>query len=378
MTERSDPLRTMHREAEAAFTEFPPPDSVFASSESANHVVAGFGDPDAERAALRLGGALIDLSWKRVIHATGDDRLDFLNRMLTQELKGMRPGQASNAFWLNRKGRIEADIRLLHAEQETWLEVDAPILDNALSTLSSFVIIEDVELQSAASQWRTLALAGPRAHDWLTAATNEKWMDAAPGAWRIVHLAGAEVMVDFDDAYGSPGFRLLIPSDHVLAVHRHLNEVGASLNSDATRACRMVGWDAFDERRTEMAKPMFLIDYGTTSLPHETGVLQSRVSFTKGCFLGQEVVARMQSLGQPKQKCVALRIGTQDTIHRGDKLYPKGAAEADAIGVITSAANSIDEQTIALAQVKTKFAIEGQLLQLTNRVEAMVHLAPGL
>lgn len=378
MTERSDPLRPMHREAEAAFTTFPAPGSIFAEGEDSVETVADFGDGEAERRALREGAGLIDLPWRRIIRVTGDERLPFLNRMLTQELKGLEPGHATSAFWLNRKGRIVADLRVLHFERETLLEADAPVMALAMESLQSFIIMDDVELADAATQWRTLGLSGPRALEWARQAAGDDLIDLAPGDARRVTFGGVEVIVDRDDAFGPHGVRVLTPVAQLVEAHHHLNEIGATLNNEKDRACRMVGWDAFDAERIESGRPMFLVDYGTTSLPHESGALASRVSFTKGCFLGQEVVARMRSLGQPKQKCVALRIESDERPAPGAKLFPAGSTESDAVGVVTSAAAMDGERRFAaLAQVKTRHAVAQESLRLSGGGNATIHAILG-
>lgn len=378
MSERTDPLRTIYREAEAAFTTFPPPDSVFAEADGAVDTVSGFGDPEAERRAVREGGALVDFAWKRVIRITGDERLEFLNRMLTQELKGLKAERAVSSFWLNRKGRIVADLRALHFERETLLEVDAPALSTTLESLQSFVIIEDVELANDWSRWRTFVLTGPDSHAWVQAASGGAAADLQPGAVVRTSIAGIEMLVDRDDGLGPNGLRLLIPANRVVEAHHHLLEVGAKLEVGGPQERRMVGWEAYNACRIERGLPVFLVDFGTSSLPHESGLLSSRVSFTKGCFLGQEVVARMHSLGQPKQKCVRLRIDATELPGPGAKLYPAGPTETDPVGVVTSAAALDDAHAVAaMAQIKTRFAVKGESLQLHDGAIAEVLDIPG-
>ncbi|MEC9373550.1 MAG: tRNA-modifying protein YgfZ, partial [Planctomycetota bacterium] len=122
---------------------------------------------------------------------------------------------------------------------------------------------------------------------------------------------------------------------------------------------RPAGWHAFNIARIEAGSPLFYVDFGPGNLPHESGVLKDRVSFTKGCYLGQEVVARMQSLGHPKQLLVGLRItkpiekDSQQPV-TGDRVFASDEAGAEAVGAVTSStiAPLLSQSAICFAQVK--------------------------
>jgi folate-binding protein YgfZ len=110
----------------------------------------------------------------------------------------------------------------------------------------------------------------------------------------------------------------------------------------------------------EAGTPLYLIDFGVESLPHETGLLEDRVYFKKGCYLGQEVVARMQSLGHPKQKLVALLLdrptGAMGAPKAGDRVHLAEKADADAVGVVTSGAISPKMGGAAICFAQVRFA----------------------
>jgi folate-binding protein YgfZ len=126
---------------------------------------------------------------------------------------------------------------------------------------------------------------------------------------------------------------------------------------------RPAGWHAYNIARIEAGTPLYNIDFGEQSLPGETGVLRDRVHFKKGCYLGQEVVARMDALGKPKQVLVALRFAGNE---RGEVVQPFPGAHvmvmteesAQTVGAVTSSTISpmLGGEAVAFAQVKTKFA----------------------
>ncbi|QYU66872.1 hypothetical protein J4558_18175 [Leptolyngbya sp. 15MV] len=309
----ASPLRTLHQHAEAAMAPYGPP-------EAGILVVQTYGELELEYAALRKSCVLIDRPERAILEITGPDRIDFLNRMLTQDLKTLTPGHLVHAFWLNRKGRIDADITLIHLDGRTYADLDALAAQRTIEGLSSFIITEDVSIADATSRLHRLSLHGPTASALLPAPSLPAAGAIAPAtladrtATRAT-VAGNPVTIYRDDAAGEPGFEIILNADHALAVFQHLIEIGHDQhNSDAPELgtpgaglalhshrsaahfrLRPAGWHAYNIARIEAGTPLYNIDFGPDSLPHETGdhVLHDRVSFTKGCYLGQEIVARM-------------------------------------------------------------------------------------
>jgi len=182
-----------------------------------------------------------------------------------------------------------------------------------------------------------------------------------------------------------------MPAGAVVGVWNQLVEIGSPHNNgeEANRPVgperfrmRPAGWHAFNIARIEAGEPLFYVDFGPTNLPHETGVLYDRIRFDKGCYLGQEVVARMESLGKPKQVLRCLKVGevlTEDSQQpiTGDLIYPADDRDADAIGAVTSSTLSpmLGQTAICFAQVKSKNADPGASLDIEvsgARIRAVV------
>lgn len=322
---RISPLLSQHQQAEALLTPYGP-------AEANIPVVQTFGQVDLEYAALRKGCLLLDWPMRASLRVTGADRIDFLNRMLTQELKKWPEGAVRRAFWLSRKGRIDADLRLLNLPDAVVIDVDVHAAPRVLDGLSKYVITEDAAITDHTEELHRLALHGPRAAAALAHTSgNAAIASLEPGAIATVAIAGVTVIVDRADSAGVPGFDLLLHAEGVRRVYEQLLELAPANGHNGDQPApaigqpgagfhramaadafglRAGGWAAYNIARIEAGTPVYFLDFGPNSLPAETGVLDQRVSFTKGCYLGQEIVARMHALGAPKQQVVALRLAS--------------------------------------------------------------------
>lgn len=304
---------------------------------------------ELEYAAIRKGAALMDLPNSGTIVATGADRLAFLNNLITQELKGLEPMRCVRGFWLNRKGRIDADLRLCDTGERTLVTTDALVAGPTSDALTKFVFSEDVTIEDAGERLHHLALHGPLAARALMAvADTDECIDPEPNTAMTVMVRGVQVHVEREDSTGEVGLLLTMPTEHARTIYEALAQA---------QGVRVCGWMAYNIARVENGWPLFQIDFSSENLPAETGVLHDRVSFTKGCYLGQEVVARMHSLGQPKQKTVALRLAPgQGPVlpHENAAVFAETTSERP-IGRVTSSTNSplLGAAPIALAQVRT-------------------------
>ena len=362
-------------------------------------VVAAFGPIELEYAALRKHCVLVDFPQLAALEATGADRVDFLNRMVTQELKGFAAkdgvGLQRRTFWLNRKGRIDADLRLIELGDRMLMETDVHTAGKAAATLRQFVITEDVTIADATPTRHRLGLYGPTARRLLGLASGKRGDELPRGDTCVVlTIAGAEVVCFADDLTGEDGFGLIASTADTVSVVRALIELGhdpehrvGNAGDGPLQASRRIhppaspaseirmqfaGWFAVNVARIEAGNPLYNIDFGPESLPAESGVLEKRVSFTKGCYLGQEVVARMHSRGHSKQ---VIRLASFESVEDPDTglarvpvaglpilIAPEAeGAEPVAVGGISSStlAPMSASRPIALVAVKQAHAADG-------------------
>jgi len=387
---RASPIMKLHHEAEAALRTYGPPGP---DAESTIEMVETFGDLDLEYASLRKHCVLIDQPQRGVLEVTGADRLDFLNRMLTQDLKGMAPFSVRRAFWLNRKGRIDADLRVIDLPRRTLLDMDAHAVERTIKGLSAYIVAEDVAIRDITAQTHRLALHGPSSLELLrnlaefatgADASGPAIPDLVQDRACVVKLAGHEVVVDRDDSTGEIGLELTIPVSGVVGAYQLLVNAGTDQSSGASALnpsrqtalagrvrLRCAGWHAFNIARIEAGRPLYHLDFTPDALPAESGVFADRVSLTKGCYLGQEIVARMHSRGHPKRLLAALKLDRVIDPATSEPFQPESGAlihlalpdggAGEAVGVITSSAISpmLGAVPICFAQVKYEHATGG-------------------
>ena len=341
-------------------------------------VPAQFAEVELEYAAIRSGAALVDCPQRGTLVMRGADRVDFLNRLVTQDIKRLADGGVARAFLINRKGRIDADLvvaRLADALVVDTLAHDVAALHEALARMH---FGEDVSFELRGATHARIAVHGPKAEAGLKALGLAAPGSAAPGsaaagfaapgsavpapdapahavppdAWSAP-LGDARAEVWRSGELGAPGFELSVPMAQAASVWRSLVTFGA----------RPAGWFATNTARLEAGTPYFRIDFGPTNLPHESGVLASRVSFTKGCYPGQEVVARMQNLGKPKQRLVGLRIEADLLPVADAQVFAagEGSSLGDQVGVVTSSgiAPMLGAVPVAFAMVSSSAYAEG-------------------
>lgn len=373
-------------------------DASFISYADAAAVVETFAHPELEYASIRKSAGIIDLPHRATLRATGADRLDFLNRMLTQQLAGVEAWSARRSFLTNRQGRLVADLSVVHLPEETLIDVDLLASGPTLELLNQFLFSEDAAFEDATASLHRLAIHGPTALPLLAtlveADADAPALDTLGEAQATrVRLGERAVIVHRHDVAGVPGYVLTVRASDAVAVYTAITAIGVEPEHDHVEAkdraapahpfkLRQIGWHALNIARIEAGTPLFNIDFGPGNLPAETGVLDDRVSFTKGCYPGQEVVARMRNLGHPKQTLVALRVehdgegggegeGVEAQPQTGASIFEAGAGEgARAVGAVTSSAHApmLSSAIVCFGQVKWSVAERaGERVEIETR-----------
>jgi folate-binding protein YgfZ len=318
-------------------------------------IVSSFGTVESEYASIRRGVGLLDAPHRTIIELRGSERLSFLDSMITQAVSTLAPGSIRRSFWLNRKGRIVSDLVVANLEDRCLLEVDVHAAAQTLETLDNYLFTEDATIE-----WAPDATAQLRLHGSAVLAALSAVLDSGvtPGSDAITEgtLAGCPVTLLRCDETGEPGVSVIVSRDDAEAVWDALL---AWSGTSGTRL-RPIGWSAFNTARIEAGVPLFNVDFGSDALPQETGVIEDRVSFNKGCYLGQEIVARIHSLGNPKQRLVALDLETEGLPVAGSQIFTRVETQDGSIGFgpqvgwVTSSTLSpmLGARPIALAMVR--------------------------
>ncbi|MGD1083682.1 MAG: aminomethyltransferase family protein [Verrucomicrobiota bacterium] len=313
--------------------------------------VEDYGDARAEHAALRESAGALDLSFRGRLCVLGADRRIFLNGQVTNNVKNLKTGQGCYAALVTAKGRMESDLNIYCLENELLLDFEPGLSAAVQGRLEKYIIAEDVQVADAAPHYGLLSAQGPRA-----AAVVESLGLPVPrealGAARMEDPALGEVVVAGQPRIGSGGFDIFVPAASLAAAAEKL--------LTATRAAggRFCGWAALEIARIEAGIPRFGADMDNTHLPPEAGLESRAVSYSKGCYIGQEVIARVRTYGQVAKSLRGLRLPDDlpELPVKGGKLF-LGEKE---VGVITSAAASPTlKANIALGYVRREAGAPG-------------------
>lgn len=366
-----NPLHSLHERAGAEFQGY-----------ADIPIVSTFGQPQAEYAAVRKSAAIFDQPYRAVLELTGRDRLPFLNNLLTnavydkQTKSGLAPHAGVYAFFLNVKGRIASDMNVLELGDRTWIELDRRLVDPVRQMFEKYLFAEQVRMASRAEALHELFLTGPEAFGVLNQSLEAPIAELAPLGSAKVRLRGQEVVVFRDDPCGVPGYTLVVPVEAAETIWSHFTGENpertpsqASSNGASPAdyrfkgLARPIGWAAFNTTRIEAGRPLFGVDFDESVLPAETGQLARAVSFTKGCYLGQEIVARMHARGQLARQLTGIRMENDLLPIAGNKVYDDNQNE---IGGITSSTLSpvLSNLAICLGYVKKPFLAPGTRVQV--------------
>jgi len=296
-------------------------------------VVVSYADPAGEYAAARATTALVDLPSRAVLEVSGPQRQKFLQGMLSQDVAARQPGQGAHAALMSAKGAVQALLRVLVEKDVIILETDLDRIGPVQRTLEHHRVAAPVRF--AARPTTVLALLGPEAARVLGTAGVDS-PPASPGEHRVVAIAGHPVrLVRAGDLPGG-GFVLHVAPESSAAVWEALRASGA----------RPAGYDALDALRVEALRPWYGPDVTEENLLHETGLVAECHSPTKGCYVGQEVVARLEARGGNVNKALrGLRLSAPATAGAAVR------AEGREVGRVTTAAVSPRLGPIALAYV---------------------------
>ncbi|HWP24517.1 MAG TPA: aminomethyltransferase family protein [Candidatus Binatia bacterium] len=306
---------------------------------------AHFGDVAAEYQAARSAVAFIDLSHRGLLQLTGPDRLSFLQGMLSNDLKALKPFEGQYATLLTQQGKVVADLRVLCSLNSFYLDFWEHLKDRILDHLNRYLVADEVEIADRTAQYAILSLQGPRAEALLGSLTGSLALPAHSQHHTMATIEGTDVCIVRQSYTGQPGFDFIMPKASLKKIAELLTRRGESF------AAAWMGEQALDILRIEAGIPRYGVDFTEDNLLLEVGI-EHAVSFTKGCYLGQEVVERIRSRGHVNKKLCGLVLQGQAPASPGDKLYG-GAREA---GVITSSVFSPQlKRPIALGYVNKDF-----------------------
>jgi tRNA-modifying protein YgfZ len=269
-------------------------------------------DLDGQYRALREEAGFLPRARAKLI-VRGPDAAEYLQGQLTNDIESLAPERGCYAALLNRKGHLQADMRVLRLEAgELWLDVEPLAAESALTHLRTYSVGRDVEVEDATDRWAIVSLIGPRSaelsgFEGLGPEHGQRYRD-----WDGTEVLGVATDVGLD---------LITQTEREARLIELLKGVGAAEVSEP--AAEIV--------RVESGRPRFGVDMGPESMPAEAGITERAVNFEKGCYIGQEPVARLHYRGKPNRTLRGLRLSAPAA--HGDSLL-LGEREVGSIGTV--------------------------------------------
>ena len=317
-----------------------------------------YGDALAEHRALRESTGVIDLSSRSRLCLTGVDRVRFLNGQVTNDVKILAPGRGCYAALVNAKGKMQTDLFIHCLADELLLDFEPGLAPAVAARFEKFIIADDVQVVDVAPHYGLLSVQGPRASEALSKLGLS--IDPPTQALHSVTVQDAmlgEIICANVSRGASAGFDLFVPTPALAAVADKLIAAAKELGG------RAVGWRALETVRIEAGLPRFGVDMDESTLPGEAGLDARAVSYSKGCYIGQEVIARIRTYGQVARALRGLRLPSDLPAlpQHGDKLLHEGKE----VGFITSAVRSPTiSANVALGYVRRECNQPGTALTL--------------
>jgi len=277
---------------------------------------------ESQYAALTRGAGLVDFTSRTQLELTGADRASFLHNLCTNSVRDLAPGSGCEAFVLNVKGHIVGDVFIFASPNSHVVETVPGQGEKLLAHFDRYLIREDVGLRDRSQEWAEALLAGPRAASIL----GQLGLTSPIG--RLTHVAAQlnnhPLWLRKVDLTGPEDFLVACPHDNFAGMRASLISAGAA-------AC---GEEAFQAARIEHGTPLYGTDIGEDNLPQEIGRDQLAISFIKGCYLGQETVARIDALGHVNRLLRGVRFWCDAVPSAGTPLFSDSSNKP--VGQITS------------------------------------------
>ncbi|MGR0319097.1 CAF17-like 4Fe-4S cluster assembly/insertion protein YgfZ [Agromyces sp. ZXT2-3] len=342
-------------------------------------VAAHYGNPMVEQRRLEAGRAIVDLSHRGVLTVSGPDRRSWLNSMASRALDHLAPGESAEALFLDASGHVEHAVHVVDDGERTWLVLEgdaAPALATWLDRMRFMLRVEVAD----ASESHAVVGGMPRGDDFPVELPvgalvwRDPWRQVLPDGYGYAPEAGH---AGADWRYAEA----IVPRES-------LPELAASVRGGSVE---VAGALALEALRLAAWRPRFATEVDERTLPHELDWLRSAVDLNKGCYRGQETVAKVVNLGRPPRRLVMLHLDGSDTVlpKRGDavlalKVRPEPAPgeepERRVVGAVTSAAMHHELGPIALAVVKRAVPVDLELIVESHGIDvaaAQVEVVPA-
>ena len=307
-------------------------------------------DLRGEYDAIRGGVAVIDFSTAGKLHLNGKNSVQFLNGLVSNEVKSLPEGEGVLAAFPTLQGKLLALCRIYNLGEYLLLELDAINREKIFKNLSRYIPAGEFFVTDVSDKFALLSLQGPRSMELIEALTGQEIDDGSGRKICERRIEDAQVLIASHHRCGEIGFDLFIPVEFKAATLETILTQGIIFGA------RQASFEAFEIARIESGVPREGVDAGENYIILESE-LESAVSYTKGCYLGQEVIARIHWRGQPAKRLRGLMIDSEQSPAPGAEIF---ADDGKKVGEITSSARSFAlDRFIALGYVHRYYLTPG-------------------
>jgi folate-binding protein YgfZ len=315
-----------------------------------------FGDSNAEYAAVRSSCGFLDLSHRALLQLTGADRLSYLQGMLSNDLRLLKPFEGQYATLLTQQGKVIADVRVLCSLNSFYLDFWENLKDRISEHLNRYLVADEVEIADRSDEYATLSIQGPQSEPYLRLLFGQVELPSQLLHHAMLTVDGAAICVVRASHTGEAGFDLIAPKADLRNLAARLTESGKPISA------AWVGEEAQNILRVEAGIPRYGVDFSDDNLLLEVGI-ENAYSYTKGCYLGQEVVERIRSRGHVNKMLCGLLLEGPDSASAGDAVQ----ADGKEIGRITSSVISPRlKRPVALAYLNKDYWTPGTALSIAR------------
>jgi folate-binding protein YgfZ len=316
-----------------------------------------FGDWLVEYRHLHESVGLLDKNYRAYLDFTGPDRVRYLNAILTNNIKDLRENHGTISLFLNPQGRILAEIETQALPEKLFCVSYASIREPLVAALDKYIIMDDVTLTDRTEDFASLALEGPKAALLAEELTGVDPADLSELETRIVSVQRIPCRLGKRSSGAAASAEFLVDRPHAEALWNIL--VGAVRKHGGGPA----GYQALSATRLEQGVPWYSYDFGEKQIPHEAGLQDSHISYTKGCYTGQEIVERVRSRGQVNRVRVTMKYEAPQPPAPGTPLLSEGK---EAGHTTRSAFSPALNTFIGMAYVRREKSTPGSAVELAD------------
>ena len=300
-----------------------------------------FGDSGAEYETVRAHVGLVELPQRGFIALTGPDRSSYLQGLFSNDIKLLGPGRGLYGTFLSQQGKVLSDARIWCLEDSFLIDLWRPYCETILSHLNRYLVADDVEIADLSGNYGLISLQGAESESMAAALIAPSSLPKAPLEHVRASVRNISLQVIRSSHTGMDGFDFIVPTERILPFAELVTDAGKAYSA------RWIGSQTLETLRIEAGIPRYGIDITADTLLLETG-MDHAFSFTKGCYLGQEVVERIRSRGHVNKKLMGLVLEDSQTPERGALV----TLADQRVGHITSATESPRfRRPIALAYI---------------------------